>query len=175
MMVTNKDIKQWEPLLNKVVSKYRQLWGNRSDIDWDDMKQAGYIGLLGALRSYNPETGISFPYYAGCLIARELKKQFTFYNKFDNVTEYVDNTASDKDTSTIDNRLDDDIYRNEIRKIISQLLIDDKTKKILMLVYSGYSYQEVMDILNVSYGQVTYAVFAHKDSIVKKMSNKFLT
>lgn len=59
-------------LVNRIVTKYKPFLGTARTTDWEDLFQAGMIGLLVALKGYNPAKG-AFSTYATFKILHEVQ------------------------------------------------------------------------------------------------------
>ena len=65
----NELVSQNLGLVHSVLSHYRN-----SSVEYEDLFQAGCIGLLKAARAFEPEKGNAFSTYAVCVIAGEIKR-----------------------------------------------------------------------------------------------------
>lgn len=66
-----KDIETLFPLVHFVIQKYRNIM-NHANIDYEDLFQVGCIGLLRAVRMFDPQKGNQFSSFAVPSIAGEL-------------------------------------------------------------------------------------------------------
>lgn len=58
-----KDIEVYFPLVHFVIKKYRNIM-NHNNIEYDDLFQVGCIGLLRAVRTFDPQRGLQFSSFA---------------------------------------------------------------------------------------------------------------
>lgn len=158
MTITNRDIKQWEPLVNKIAGKYMGVFRDRTDIDYDDILQFGRIGLMRALENYKESNG-SFINYASKAIARTILRG-------------IDQTSSDDDNLELDCDIEDsktiDELDNKIdfNRVLDKLKINDSTRTILKLRYDGYSCPDIAKML----GRNTKSIY----SIIDRHKGKFM-
>ena len=62
-----------ERLVDKYVSKYQKRYGNR--LDYEDLKQVGFFGLIKAAKKFNAELGNSFSTYAVWWIKQAISRE----------------------------------------------------------------------------------------------------
>lgn len=169
MTVMNKDIKQWECLVNKIIKRHLNPKLTREDIE--DLKQCGNIALYKALKSYNPDTNVSFISYASTCIIRAILREIKRLTKrsdectMDNL-EFIGQDT----TNNIDRELINTDAVIKVFKAIRRLNIDLLNKKILTLKVMGYSNQEIATKLNIKKSQVSNSIFRHKQKLINKVN-----
>ena len=151
----NKDIKQWEKLVYKIVTNYKNnSFEYRTYIDWDEMKQVGLIALYKCIQGYDNTKG-EFSTYVTKAVKRALQRQLLFDKKTENTTPIEDF----KLTYEMDeNELDKNILRDKIYKIIDSLNIFEKSKTILKLRLENKTLQEIADEVGVTYQCVSSVI-----------------
>lgn len=167
MTITNKDIKQWEPLLFKIVNRYSS--DNLTIEDREDITQAAYLGLYKAINTYKPDSNIPFANYAGICITRTIQRELNKLRYNFNVG-LLDNIECIGDDTT--NKVDKQIYNTDmvikVFKAIRRLNIDIVNKKILALKVIGYSNPEIANKLNLKKSQVCDSIHRHKQKLINK-------
>ena len=165
----NKDIKQWEYLVTKIIKRHLNSKLTREDIE--DLKQCGNIALYKALKSYNPNTNVSFISYASTCIIRAILREIKKLTKrsdectMDNL-EFIGQDT----TNNIDRELINTNAVIKVFKAIRRLNIDLLNKKILTLKVMGYSNQEIATKLNIKKSQVSNSIFRHKQKLINKVN-----
>ncbi len=66
--VTEEQIVKYQPLVKSIVSRFKN-----TGEPLEDLEQVGYIGLINALRLYNPARQVKFETYASWLISGEIQ------------------------------------------------------------------------------------------------------
>ncbi|MCR5148082.1 MAG: sigma-70 family RNA polymerase sigma factor [Eubacterium sp.] len=125
--------------------------------DSDDLLQEGMIGLVKAIRGYDPEKYAVFSTFATICVRRQVRTAITTYNrkKHTPLNTYISFNSEDGDGSAFsdvmggDDKLDNpeniviaEEKRNEIYKEIEKKL-SPLEKKILNLYLKGLSYSEI--------------------------------
>lgn len=132
-MITNKDIKQYENLVYKIVNKYRErTFKYKTNIDWDEMEQVGMIALYNALKNFNPDKGSSFINYAIISIARAIIRQEKFDRVLENESD-IENFMyglSNDSMEDIDEKISNELIFNKVLKLINNAPILQRNKDI---------------------------------------------
>lgn len=152
-MITNKDIKQYKYLVYKIVNKYRtRTFKYKTNIDWDEMEQVGFIALYKALKNYNPDKGSSFMNYAIISIARAIIRQEKFYRVLENESDIEDFMygLSDDSLDNIEDNLDYKIILERTIKAINKAPILQRSKDITIARLKGLTNAEIAKRYNVS-------------------------
>ena len=123
--------------------------------DSEDLTQEGTIGLLQAIRSYDPKVGPPFRNYAELCIRRRLVSAIRSAAGKKNVSLdeclSLESSLFDEDPSQNRNwRGPEDLVidREEARKILNNLLrlLSDFEKKVLRSFLTGMSYREIAEL-----------------------------
>ena len=169
MTVTNKEIKQWECLVNKIVKRHVNT--ELTYEDKEDIIQIANMALCRALETYNSNTGIPFINYASICISRDVHKAIKNLKHNPNVGSF-ENIDCIGDNTT--NKIDKQIYNTDmvirVFKVIHRLNIDIINKKILALKVMGYSNPEIASKLNLKKNQVGDAIYRHKQKLIDKIN-----
>lgn len=166
-MITNNDIKQWVPLVHKIVERIRKnTFEYKTYIDWDEIEQAGLIGLYRALKGYNKSKG-DFKNYAITAITRAIYRQLIFDRRIEShsdIDEFID-LANTEDVPT--DNMDKPLIIKQLNEYIDKLPIKQRSKDILKLRLDGYTLSEIADKFNVSYQCVSDTIHNHVDKLRK--------
>jgi RNA polymerase sigma factor (sigma-70 family) len=134
----------FKPIVYKIASKFKV---DSTDI-YEDLKQEGYIGLLRAIKAFNPELKTMFTTYASLIIRNAMIDFLVKENKQVKIKSEVVNIGSNEVRKS-----DEEIFLflyllpPDLRSIISQKLgIMQPTK----------TYKEIAENMNLSVGQVRY-------------------
>lgn len=169
MIITNKDIKQWGCLVNKIIK--RRINSKLTQEDIEDLKQCGNIALYKALKSYNPDINTSFISYASTCIIRAILREIKRLTKRSDECTMEDLEFIGQDTTNnIDRELINTASIIKVFKAIRRLNIDLLNKKILTLKVMGYSNQEIATKLNIKKSQVSNSIFRHKQKLINKVN-----
>lgn len=169
MTITNKDIKQWECLVNKIIKRHLNSKLTQEDIE--DLKQCGNIALYKALKTYNSDSNVPFISYASTCIIRAILREIKRLTKRSDECTMEDLEFIGQDTTNnIDRELINTASIIKVFKAIRKLNIDIINKKILTLKVMGYSNQEIADKLKIKKSQVTGSIFRHKQKLIDKIN-----
>lgn len=152
-MITNKDIKQYKHLVYKIVNKYRtRTFKYKTNIDWDEMEQVGFIALYNALKNFNPEKEVSFMHYASTAIWRAIVRQEKFDRVLENESDIEDFMygLSDDSLDNIEDNLDYEIILERTIKAINKAPILQRSKDITIARLKGLTNAEIAKRYNVS-------------------------
>ncbi len=152
---------------------------NNSYLDRDDLEQDGYIGLMNAVKNYDPLPGVKFSSYAGVAIKSHISRNLrittpwekrsdknsrlcnvisanSFLPGSENMT-YMDTIKDDHAENDFHNLIDDldhEIMRDDIFAVLGRVFNPyDKEKNALILKYGlngkEYTSREIADIYDV--------------------------
>lgn len=135
----------------------------KSGIDFEDLVQEGYIGLMNAVKNYENSFGTSFSTFAYLCIDRNIlsavrkslsKKQIpsSALVFIDDDNDFQDNSAQSPESVVISK---ENIER--LKKSISEKLSENE-QKVLELYLIGYSYEKISQKLNCSKKSVDNAI-----------------
>lgn len=133
--------------------------------DSDDLRQEAYMGLMGAIRSYNPQKGGSFSGYAARCIGNRLKNLFagasTHKAKLYRQTVSIDDIENEPLRSQGDLN-PESIFLNkeaygELKRLMGELLSDFE-KDVLFAYLSGCDYKDIAAKLRSSQKSVDNAL-----------------
>ena len=147
-------------LVNYVINKYYKQWIH--DKDFEDLKQAGYLGLCKAKDKYDPEKG-SFSTYAVIKIRGEIgyfirkeKEARSNTNKF----IYLDKKFREgEDDLTFEEKIDGKKYEEECAEFSAndfRKTLKGKDKRIFDLMKQQYTYEEIGELMGLSRSTVKY-------------------
>lgn len=179
-------IKLYQGLLYFLCDKYYLKDGDR-----EDLLQEATIGLIEAVRAYNPNCGRKFKNFAILCITRELdscikrsnRKKHQILNSAipifsfaDNEDEkswssyqmFLDRMLKDHSPSPEDLLIEKEVIIELLRTVNSAL--SDMEKKVLHLRINGHSYNEITVKLNLQNKSVDNAI----QRIRKKVDNKYI-
>lgn len=140
--------------------------------DQDDLISIGTVGLIKAIDSFKPETGIRFATYAGKCLQNEILMHFRAQKKLALETSINDSVDVDKDGNpltyldiicsdeNIVDEIDKSIKLSTVKKAIEQKL-SEKERKIILLRYGLtaegkiYAQREVAQMLGISRSYVS--------------------
>ena len=146
-----------------------------SGIDFEDLMQEGYIGLVNAVKSYESNFGTSFSTFAYMCIDRNIlsavrksmaKKQIpkSALVFIEDDKELCDKTFQNPETAVISKEMQEKVWQ------IIDLELSDFERQVLDLYLLGYSYQKIGEKLDCSKKAVDNAI----QRIRKKLKQKGL-
>lgn len=167
-----------------LIARYAALIGYKtsafhiSGVDNDDIKQEAYMGLLGAIRSYNKNGGASFSTYAAHCVSNRLKNMLAA-----NLTNKaaINKNVISLDEISSDSLKDSELQNPEVIFIQNEnysALIDllEKhlsrfEKEVLFLYLSGCDYQTVAKKLSSSPKSVDNALQRARKKLKSVLNN----
>lgn len=179
-------IKLYQGLLYFLCDKYYL-----KDGDKEDLLQEATIGLIEAVRAYNPNSGRKFKNFAILCITRELdscikrsnRKKHQILNSAIPIYSFAENEDDKHGNSYqifVDRMLRDESPSPEEilveKEVINELLrtvnsvLSEMEKKVLSLRIKGHSYNEITIQLNLQNKSVDNAI----QRIRKKVDNKYI-
>ena len=126
--------------------------------DNDDLIQEGTIGLLKAIRTFNPEKGVSFSSYAEVCIRSKLLDAISFrkYTGFLSLDEpdLSDSSFSDNNPETL--FIENEHYEEFVASLKDRLSAYERS--VLDMYLQGMNYNELSDQLNKPVASVYNAI-----------------
>ena len=115
--------------------------------DDEDLLQEGMIGLLNAVRSFNPALGTSFNTYAEkCIKSRLIDaSQFKGYVEFISSEDYVLEDSADEESNPETLLIKYERYEELVSQL--RLKLSQFETSVLNLYLNGYSYPEIAAML----------------------------
>ena len=148
-----------EDLIPVIISRYAYVVKAKASamrVDFterEDMMQEGFLGLISAVRAFNPQKNVSFSTYANRCI----------YNKMVSALPKKESQSLDEETIfEPDNNTPESIFfskflSEEISRIMSENF-SDKERKVFRLFLKGESYETIANSLGVSQKTVDNAL-----------------
>lgn len=152
-MITNKDIEQYKHLVYKIVNKYRtRTFKYKTNIDWDEMEQVGFIALYNALKNFNPDKDTSFLNYASTAIWRAIVRQEKFDRVLENESDINDFMygLSDDSIENIDEKISNELVFDKVLRMIKTAPILQRSKDITIARLLGATNAELGERYNTS-------------------------
>lgn len=140
--------------------------GRKGYIDADDYHSEGVLGLMSAVRNYDPEKDATFATFARICSSNRMKNAYRKSKRvLNHETNIDDNTAHipDKDDSVLSRELGgflDDAIKNDL---------SEREAKVLLGYLGGLSYKEIAEKLGITTKSVDNAL----TRIRNKMRSKF--
>jgi len=172
----NELLAQMRPTMNGI---FYDLVRNERNIDRDEVMQCARIGLVNAIDYYRDDKGMAFNSFATLCMRREVTKGVRNIHKErsykNNVIVSIDCSLKDHDGLYVADMLADNSFKdtesvalnNILREEIKQQLgPDSKEYQVVVLRMEGYSYNEIADIMQLSFKSVEY----HLTKARKKLS-----
>lgn len=134
-------------------------------VEADDLISEGFLGLLNAIRSYNPEKG-SFSAFASVCIANKMKSAVS--KGSDGLVMMSTDELSIEEISDGNPNTEDLIIlkeqNNEMLKQVETLL-SEREREVFYLYLSAYSYSQIAERLNISIKSVDNAITRAKTKL----------
>lgn len=135
----------------------------------DDWLQEGMIGLLSAVRSYNPEKGAAFATYASVCISNRLKSVCRRVSgnanaPLDESLEFTDSVVPPAVS------VEESYISNEYRRFISEnffSVLSETERSVIGFYIAGFSYREIADRLGMTKKSVDSAICRAKAKLKK--------
>lgn len=157
---------------SKTVFIKAQMISAGTEVDADDLRQEGLIGLLKAITSFNADRGFKFSTFAEICIINQMRtflvksrKNFISYESLDELPEEI----------AIDWQTPESICMT--RELFSELwyavdnLLSENEYKIFNLCISGISYREIAGKLGISEKSVDNAMQRARKKIRRYINN----
>lgn len=161
-MITDKDIKNWKPLVCKIAYRYRN---NPYKIELEDLQQVGYIGLIKGLKSFKEGKGNTLKTHLfnniDWTIKTELSRYKNINRKINNDIASLDVLIGEEKETTLGELIEDPYVNieNEVsEKIIIERYIHEIKKTLndpidikfaLLLFIDDVSIFDISNILNI--------------------------
>lgn len=171
---------KYRPIVLKMASKYR-MEGKKIGLEVDDLIQEGYMGLVSAIKNYNPDDKTLFYTYAlisikskivNCLRSNSCKKHYCL-NQSISLSKPV---VSDRDLTLSDFIIDNNsvvpdsiVQERELTGLVKDYLyaLDFDMAAIMELMINGFSSIDIARLLDLSNKNVSNNIFR----IRKKLHN----
>lgn len=154
-----------------LISKYIPLIKARAHcfqnrcLEAEDLISEGFLGLLNAIRSYNPEKG-SFSAFASVCISNKMKSAVA--KSSDGLVMMSAEELSVEEISDGNPNTEDLIIlkeqNNEMLKQVETLL-SEREREVFYLYLSAYSYSQIAERLNISVKSVDNAITRAKSKL----------
>lgn len=175
--MTNTNVEDNLKLVGYTIKKYIKLYPKD---ELDDINQSGYVGLIKANKTYNPNLGFSWSSYAIRCILNEIMMYKRKENKHlalisldeivkdtkdENIT-YKDCLVSDKDS--IEDKLFECDFKRKLNKILSKM--SDRDRNIIILyLFRGYKQIEIEEKFDISQSAISRIVKKFKNNLKKNL------
>ena len=140
-----------EDLIPVIVSRYAYVVKSKASsmrVDFterEDMMQEGFLGLISAVRAFNPEKNVSFSTYANRCI---FNKMVSALPKREN--EVFDQQSDDEpDNNTPESIFFSKLLSEEVSRIMKENF-SDKERRVFRLFLKGESYENIAKTMGVS-------------------------
>ena len=151
--------------------KARAAYFKSSSVERDDLISEGFLGLLGAIRSYDAEKG-TFAAFASTCISNKMKtavsKNGGNYPERVSMDEAKLEEIGDESPSAEELLIQKEQY-DEIEKMTESLL-SKREKDVFMLYLSAYSYAQIAEKLGISAKAVDNALSRAKAKLRSAMA-----
>lgn len=150
--MSNEDYLQFEPMLIKIASKYKD---NKYSLEFEDLMQVGAIGIMYGFNNYNSNSDMKLSTYIYKCIEWHILKEFKKYERIEAFTTVSIHKQTGEDT-TIEDILQDiktDIEANIIDRIVLEEYINE-FNKYLDSTELDVLYLKVFD--NLTYKAIEY-------------------
>ncbi len=187
MVEENDDAKEllfdkYKPIVKKMASKYR-LEASKVGLEVEDLIQEGYIGLISAIKNYNPDDDALFYTYAvisikskllNCIRMSSCKKHYCL-NQSISLSKPI---SVDSDLIILDFIEDTNteipdlvVYENQISSLLKDSLynLEITAAGILELTMNGFSNGDIAILLGVSNKTVYNYLFKIRKKIRKSL------
>ena len=137
-----------------------------TDIDTDDLKQEGLMGLLKAIASFDIDKGVKFSTFAEVCITNQMKTFLAKSRKNPFPCESLDNIPTD---SISEEKTPESIYIN--KEFFSELwhavnnILSETERKVFSLYIQGMSYREIASKCGISEKTTDNAIQRAKNKI----------
>lgn len=140
----------------------------RNPVDAEDLMHEGFLTAFEKLEQYKGENK-----FGGWLKQIVLRKAFNLVKQKEKTAHYNINEAVLAET-TVEKTEENKAQIVQLQQALNQLKI--RYRNVLILMYfEGYDYEEISDILNLSYGNCRTLVSRAKDQLKQKMMTNEVT
>ena len=133
------------------------------DIEKEDLQQEGYIALLDAVKTFDPDKGSFYSFACACIDNRMKNAVIKAHSKLEKADDYDFEQIID-DRTSIDDYLIVKEYDSEIKKKLSELLTE-KEHNVLKLYLEGYSYRQIAEKMSVSVKSVDNSLLRARNKL----------
>ena len=154
-------ISRYMPLIKAKASSFKN-----SHVETDDLVSEGFLGLLGAIRSYDPEKG-AFAAFASICISNKMKTAVAKGSANpipalslddSNIEEISDGNPGTEDLIILKEQ------NSEMMKQVEQLL-SEREREAFYLYLSAYSYNQIAEKLGITSKAVDNAITRAKSKL----------
>lgn len=144
----------------KAHSMTRSGIGKLYSIDADDLMQEGTLGLLSAIRTFNPDKGIKFSTYATVCISNRIKNAVQKSSNHTIPVEFISEQLEEKLISGNDNPESILLAREKAQEVSEKIqsLLSSFEREALIRFLKGCSYDQVACQLHTSHKAVDNAL-----------------
>ena len=176
---------KYRPIVVKMASKYK-MEAKKMGLELEDLVQEGYIGLMGAIKNYNPNDNTLFYTYAiisikskllNCMRANSCKKHFCL-NQSVSLSKPISNnqdlTVLDfiKDNGAIDPNLL--VEENELLDLLKEYLytFEINLAAVMELAMNGFSNSNISILLDLPSKSVANNLFRIRRTVQESLKFK---
>lgn len=154
-------ISKYMPLIKAKAGCFRS-----SCVETDDLVSEGFLGLLSAIRSYNPEKGV-FSAFASACITNKMKTAIAKGSANSLLVTSVDDAFLEEISDSTPGAEDLIILKERNDEIMQQVdeLLSEKEREVFYLYLSAYSYSQIASKLNISPKSVDNAITRAKSKL----------
>lgn len=170
--LTNEWVKRYERLVYFVAHQFKS-----SSIEWDDLVQIGYVGLLKAANTFDPYQGNQFQTYAVSRIRGEILNELKYLKKYSKEVSLdapVGVNDNDEDITLLDRLVSEgDLEDKVLNKTVVQAIMEKLSERECEIIQLRYGLRDgisrrVSEIAEIM-GVTTKLIFATERKIVWKL------
>lgn len=175
-------IEKYEPLINSYASKMLKHC-NGNGLDYNDLRQEGFIGLNYAIKYFSQEKNVIFYTFVKKCIERKMISALITANrqKYKLLNEAI---SFDNEGNMLDKVLKDDLNNPEIiienkeeeKKLVEAVKnkLTDYEEQVFELLITDFNYREIADILDKDKKAIDNAIQRIRNKVkdtIKEMEN----
>ena len=170
------NVEDYIPLVKKIASSIYKRLPDYSEVEFDDLVGAGYVGLMEARQHFDESKKTSFGTYASILIrgrildylrtfdvrTKEEKDEGVNRRKTLSIEEFISESIREDRLSflgTDDENPFDELEKKELIEIVARAIdsvLNDNEKMVLSLFFrEGLKQKEIANIMNITPARVT--------------------
>ena len=170
------NVEDYIPLVKKIASSIYKRLPDYSEVEFDDLVGAGYVGLMEAKQHFDENKKTSFGTYASILIrgrildylrsldvrTKEEKEEGINKRKTLSIEEFINESIKEDRLSFLgsdDENPFDSIERKELMELVAKAIdsvLSDNEKIVLSLFFKeGLKQKEIANIMNITPARVT--------------------
>jgi RNA polymerase sigma factor for flagellar operon FliA len=170
------NVEDYIPLVKKIASSIYKRLPDYSEVEFDDLVGAGYVGLMEAKQHFDENKKTSFGTYASILIrgrildylrtldvrTKEEKDEGVNRRKTLSIEEFISESIKEDRLSflgTDDENPFDRLEKKELMEIVARAIdsvLNDSEKMVLSLFFKeGLKQKEIADIMSITPARVT--------------------